>query len=74
MSCIKSALAKKAAVIHRISATITPKSSAKACFGPREKLVSIKRKKIGPMNTRLSIIPKPMAESMSSNISIEIYG
>ena len=69
MISTKSPLAKKAAAIHRISAKITPISKAKACLGPREKLVSMRRKNMGPMKTRLNIIPKPSAEKISSNIN-----
>jgi hypothetical protein len=47
---------------------MTPRSSARACLGPLVKLVSIKRKKIGPIKTRLSINPKTIADSTSSNI------
>lgn len=54
--------------MHTISAAITPKSNANAWRGPLEKLVSINRKKTGPIKTRLSIIPRTMAEKMSSNI------
>ena len=54
--------------MHTISAKTTPKSSANACRDPRERLVSTKRKKTGPMNTKLSIKPKPTAEKISSII------
>ena len=57
--------------MHTISAKTTPKSSANACRGPRERLVSTKRKKTGPMNTKLSIKPKPTAEKISSIIGCE---
>ena len=57
--------------MHTISAKTTPKSSASACRDPRERLVSTKRKKTGPMNTKLSIKPKPTAEKISSIIGCE---
>lgn len=54
--------------MHNKSAEITPKSNAIACLGPLEKLVSISKKKIGPMKTKLNIKPNPIAENISSSM------
>ena len=54
--------------MHNKSAVITPTSKAKACLGPLEKLVSINKKNIGPIKTRLNMNPKITAESTNSNI------
>ena len=56
--------------MHSISAKITPKSKANAWRAPLEKLVSISRKKIGPIKIKLSIMPITTAENMSSNIGL----
>lgn len=69
---VKSLLPKYAAEIHKISAAITPKSNTTAVFQLLRKLVSINKKKTGPIRIVLNKKPISMAEKIISITKLRV--